>query len=280
MKLNSHFPNWNENGITLIELMMALMIGSVVMVTAMGIMLNASGTSSTFVQSLDAEIDELAAINALQLVFGQAYELKSAGNSDLNTFVSSNGTGRVRTYDSDPEFNLSPATRTLAVFWRDRQNSSLTSPSALISDLKATGVYFQKPTPTTWGVLYINLGTSPNLAPSRQDLMFEGLTRFQILSVSTYDDPDSTPPMPVTSLEVALTFRRFIGDVDISKRQYCPKASIAMCPGIGAFRDVTKTYKLLTKNNTLAFSPSNSARGARIYDLIHFFSLGRTGALR
>ena len=277
----------SERGVTLVELMLVVLISGMVSVMALGVLLNTSGSSSSYTQGIDAEIDELAATNALQSVFSQAVELKlhSPANGDLNGFVSGTGEGRVRVFDSDTVFGAFPPAHTLAVFWRDRTNSSLTGISSLTSALTPTGIYFQKPTPNTWGVLYINLGTGPSLEPTRSDLIFEGLTRVRVFNISTYSPTGvaSTPGRPVTAFDIELTFRRFIGDVKNERKLFCPDSAIATvpaCANVGAHRDVRKVFRVLARNNTLALSPSNNLLGAKLYDLIHFFGPGRTGVYR
>jgi hypothetical protein len=190
-------------------------------------------------------------------------------------------------YDSDADFGVTPVS-TLAVFMRDRQISSLTSPSTLASDLKPTAVFFQAPTPTTFGVLYIALDQP--LAPRRSQLAFDGLVRVQVLSVSTFQQPGAAPVFdaPVTSFDMVLTFRRFLGAVPPNKRMFCPAPSaLAACPGIGAFHDVSRRFKITVRDNILELSstapdiiPARPTPGSRIFDLIHFFVLGHSGALQ
>lgn len=278
----------SERGVTLVELMIVVLISGVVLVMAMGVMLNASGTSSSFTQGLDTEIDELAAASALQTVFSQAIELKlhSLTSPDLNSFVSTNGTGRIREFDSDLIFSVPyPTTYTVAAFWRDRTNSTLAGTSTLSSQLTPTAIYFQRPTLTTWGVLYINQGVGPSLVPTRSDLMFEGLTRFRIFNISTYSATGgpAVANQPVTAFDLELTFRRFLGDVKPDRKTFCPESAIATVPGcsnVGAHRDVKRVFRVLARNNELTLSPSNGAVGARVYDLLHFFGPGRMGVNR
>lgn len=275
----------SQRGITLVELMIVVFTGGLLLVMAMGTLLNISGTSNNFSLNLDTEIQELQALNALQLVFSQATELKFANATDLNTYSSTNGRGAmVGEFDSDTVFGSSLPVTTLAVFMRDRTNSRLTGISALSSTLTPTAVHFQQPTPLRWGALYIALGDSSSLAPGKNQLFFDGLVRFRILNVSTYNI-DGGPPSngePVTSFDVELTFRRFLGDVKPEARMFCPVTNMAACPGIGAYKDVARVHKLILRNNILDRSPNSpgaTTRGGRMYDLIHFFNLGKPANL-
>jgi type II secretory pathway pseudopilin PulG len=275
----------SERGITLVELMIVVFTAGMLCVMAMGTLLNISGTSSTFSANLDAEIEELQAANTAQLVFSQATELNYFGNASLNNYTDFvTGQGQIRDYDSDAVFGSFPPVETLAIFMRDSAASSLTAPSTVSSNLRPTAVYFQKPTPTTWGVLYFSLGDQPILAPVRAGAFYEGLIRVRILNVTTYTPSTITipPKVPVTSFDLELTFRRFIGDVPNEARMFCPASALAACPQLGAHKDVSRIFKLTIRNNVLDESPNSPAprRGARMYDLVHFFGLGRKGALR
>lgn len=277
----------NERGVSLVELMIVVFTGGLLLVMAMGTLLNVSGTSTNYTQSLDTEIEELNAANALQMIFGQAIEMKYNGPGSMNSYARLDGRGALRgDFDSDTTFNAYPPVSTLAVFTRDRQNSLLTGVSSIQSQLAPTAVYFQQPTSNTWGVLYVSLGNGP-LQPTRSDLFFEGLVRVRIMNVRTFT-PDASllnPNVgdPVTSFDIELTFRRFLGDVKSDQRLFCPRSNMATCANIGAYKDVPRVFKINLRNNILAASPNSdpaSPKGGRMYDLIHFFTLGRAAELR
>ncbi len=272
----------SESGMTLTELMIVVVLGGFSLTMAMGFLLNSSGNANSFAQSVDAEVDELRAAMMFRTVFGQAVELYYHDDSDLNTFIGANGKGRVRKFDSNSAFGVPPTTHALAVFARDKSPSNKLAAAGVVTVLEQTGVYFQKPTPTTWGVLYFNLGGVPILNPTKADQIFEGLTRVEITNVMTYD-PDVVGPTagkPVTGFDVKLTFRRYFGDIKPELRTFCPDAFILSDPACkaGPHRDVTRTVRVLARNNTLQLSPSGP-RGAKLYDLIHFFALGKESGL-
>lgn len=272
----------SESGMTLTELMIVVVLGGFSLTMAMGFLLNSSGNANSFAQSVDAEVDELRAAMMFRTVFGQAIELLYFGDADLNTFAD-DGKGRVRKYDSDTEFGTTPTTRTLAVFARDKTPSNRIAAAGVATDLEKTAVYFQKPTPMTWGVLYFNLGNGLTLKPTKADQIFEGLTRVQLMNVTTYDPDANTPTVgkPVTGFDVKMTFRRFFGDVKPELRTFCPQAFLTSDPSCkaGPHRDVTRTVRVIALDNTLQLSPSGP-RGAKLYDLIHFFGLNKEGGLR
>lgn len=274
----------SQQGLTLVELMIVLFTAGLLLVTAIGLMLNVTGTSSNFVQSLDTEIEELGAANALQLVFAQATEVKF-NPSLTNTYSNANGRGAVREYDSNDDFGTRDVS-TLAVFTRDRQVSRAGAPGALTSDLVSTALFFQPPTANTFGVLYFALGNGP-LAPTRDQLHFDGLVRVRIRNMTTYSPTGASPTSgdPVTSFDMELTFRRFMGAIPPDRRMFCPQAHLDACPGIGAFHDVARLFKVNLRNNVLAESPNSpnaagTVLGGRMYDLVQFFSLNVPGEIR
>ena len=244
-------------GFTLVEMMIAVMIGGVVLVMAMGMLLNISGTAKTFGNSVDSEIEQLQAANTLQNMFTQATELKYFTGPPMETYVDVAGQGAIREYDSDADFGLKVVS-TLAVFMRDDQHSTATSPAGLISNLVPTAVFFQAPTPTTFGVLYISTSSPPK--PTRKEIHFDGLTHVEVKNINTYSPYSATNPVTgdlVTSFDFVLTFRRFLGPAKPDQMKFCPQSNLAACPGIGAFRDVVRSYRMAIRNNVLAISPGS-----------------------
>ncbi len=78
------------------------------------------------------------------------------------------------------------------------------------------------------------------------------------------------PGDPVTSFELELTFRRFLGAGAGIERSFCPELHAASCPDNPPFKDVVRVSRITLRNNIIAPSPSGQF-GARLFDLIHFF---------
>ena len=268
----------SEKGLSLVELMIAVGLGGFVTVMALSALVSMSNQSSNLQHTMSSDIEEQRATSVVTAMLAQAIEIKDAGNTTLNNFVSPDGTGRIRQYDSNAFWGDPIQTQTLAVFWREAGNSVDSSPAAVASQFLATGIFFQRPTQTTYGVLYINTGANPaSLAPSRSDLMFEGLTRVRVMNITTYqDDPLAPIPLaPVTGFDLELTFRHFLGGQGdrLEDRTYCPDALAAasVCLSPRAHKDVTSIYHITVRNTVLYRSLSGS-RAARLFDQLHFFA--------
>ena len=273
-----------ESGMTMLELVMAVGLTGIVLIIAAGVYLMSVQQNTYLKQSIDTEVDEMRAVNLMSIVFGQALDLKFQGNVSLNAY-SGVSDGAMREFDSDSSFGTPPTVQTLAVFWRDNRISQSGS-GALASQPTKTAIYFQMPTPTTWGVLYLNMGNSGALTPTRSDQIFEGFTRLRILNVTTANDLSLGQVIgnPVTSFDVELTYRHFFGEPDpVVGRNFCPGSlvgTLPQCPPITAFRDVVRTIKIAARNNVIGYSPSiaSGVRGARLFDLIHFYQPAFGGA--
>ncbi|MES2965332.1 MAG: prepilin-type N-terminal cleavage/methylation domain-containing protein [Bdellovibrionota bacterium] len=280
-----------QRGFTLAEVLISVAVGGLVIVAALMVFSTVFGQNTFFARAVDVEIDEVRAANAMSLAFAQAIAMTNAGAVDLNAYVSAVGAGRLRSFDSDAVFGAVPSVHTLAVFWREARPSTDGSTVGVSTQLKKTALYFQKPTPTTWGVLYLDLGGTGTLGPTRDDSIFEGFTRLRILNVTTNDatnGPGSNVGSPVTSFDVEMTFRRFIAEGDATTAKiYCPESALAtlpVCAGIEGYKDVVRTIKVTLRDNVIALSPSSpnpaAPRGARLFDLIHFFQPRFDGGLR
>jgi hypothetical protein len=154
----------------------------------------------------------------------------------------------------------------------------------LATQFLPTAVYFQPPTLATFGVLYINLGSTGVLAPTRGDFIVENLTRVRIMNLTTYQ-PDPLAPLanpPVTGFDLELTVRHFLDGQSEQQRQrtYCPDAleKAGTCANVRPHKDVANVYHVNVRNNILDASLSGT-RAARLYDQIHFFAPHIPGGL-
>lgn len=267
----------SEAGYTLSEILIALAISGMVLISSMSLLISNSNQSAVLMQSLEAESEELRAQTLLQTTLGQAIQLRNWQNNDLNGYVNAAGFGQIREFDSDLEWNTPPyGTHTLAIFLRDaRMSTAGVPPTTVASQIFRTGIFFQKPTPRTWGVMYFDQGSGAAVAPTQDDANFGGLTRLRIFNINVFRAEPTTPLFgaPVTSFEVELVFRRWVGDVPANQRLYCPAAFLntAPCLATGSHKDISRSYKIIVRNNILQASLSGP-RGARLYDQIHFFA--------
>jgi hypothetical protein len=257
--------------------MISLGIGAAIILGIASILMTAFTQSAILTDAAEAEIDEMRAMNFIQNVFAQAINVRYWGNKDLNGY--SGAVGQIRVFDSDALWADPRSAYPVAVFWREGMNSTGTALAGKSSQLKRTGIYFQKPRPpiagarSTWGVLYGAMGNGPGpLAAVRGDQIFEGFTRMQIRDIRTFSRLSNfpNPGDPVTSFEIELTFRRFLGSRSDAERSFCPESKAIACPENPQFKDIVRVARITLRNNIIDFSPSGPF-GARLFDLIHFF---------
>ena len=224
-------------------------------------------------------------------MFDQAIDVHYAGNIALENFrtTGANDDGMLRDFDSDQYWNVSTTTYTLGAFWREARMTA-TGPLPVVLPLSKTGIYFQKPTPSTWGVLYLAMGLDNQISPSRNEWFFENIVRLQMHNFQTYEQ-NGKPPVAgqtVTAFDLDMTYRRFLGGNN-SKKTFCPTALVntsTACVIDGPYRDDTRTLRVILRNNPLDRSPSkpNTGVGAfatsRMYDLIYFFHPQFYGGVR
>jgi prepilin-type N-terminal cleavage/methylation domain-containing protein len=275
-----------RNGFSLIELMIALGIGAAIVLGIAALLMSAYTQSSLITDAAEAEIEEMRAMNFMQNIFSQAFNVRLHDTGDLQGFAVPDG--RIIAFDSDAVWADPRSAFPLAIFWREGQNSTINPLAGLVSQPKPTGIYFQKPAPpiagarSTWGVIYATLGSGGlPLTVNRADQVFEGFTRLKISNIMTYDRAQAFPKAlaPVTSFDLELTFRRFLGRTSTTERSFCPEAFLAACPPNPPYKDIVRFKKITLRNNIIDQSPSGPF-GARLYDLIHFFHPLLPAALR
>lgn len=157
------------------------------------------------------------------------------------------------------------------------------------SNLRATAIYYQRPTQTTSGALYIdteqnNGGGWVRLSPLNAPQMFTRLVEFQAFNAKVFDTNGSIRPAiaadgagggrPIASIEYRLKMRYYTGG-KVSQFNWTPAASIPSLPlaarrAIPIYRDVEKRIKVNFVNND-----SDRARylAPRVLGNVHLFNI-------
>ncbi len=296
----------SKKGFSLVELLIAVALNAVLVTIVASALLKARDMQKNLELQTRDEQERWDAEKMIRSFFQQAIDLKYAAvlpPLGLNNWTSiPNMTGAIRTFDSDTAWGTLPGTHALAVFWREDQRSAETGSAAVLkSTFRPTGIYFQKPTPTTWGVLYIDQGLGGILSPDLGDLKFEGLVRVQINNMRTgnVDDYQAEDREPVSSFDIVLTFRKHFGLQKDNQLIFCPRARMgvqAQCSNTVPSRDLVRTIRVVLRNNIIGVSSTvklplaplssvplppvlplpplpitGQTYGARFYDQIHFF---------
>ncbi|HVK60708.1 MAG TPA: type II secretion system protein [Bdellovibrionales bacterium] len=239
----------SQSGMTLIELSITLgLVGGLILIV--GTLLSTMNRQSEGLQEAMAFSEDL---ERLQLFFEKPFrtatDLQNRGGADLDgEALTASGVGQIRSYDStgltsDGGANL------LAIFYRE--NSVLNGATSLNSSFTPTAVYFQRPTPTTYGMLYVMSGTpggSASLVPSQSGVTYGKITHLKITL------PSDLRPKSI-SVEVALRYptgSRIGGGTNVDNIVWCPQNQIndGTCTATDRnFKNIVRTFIVDLKNN-------------------------------
>lgn len=255
----------------------------------------------------ESELNEISFY--LKYFTSQAINVEDASGSNLNnwpaTGVNANK-GYIRAdYLASKYFvpsGYSVPIDTVAIFLRDTLSSSYTAVPNVGDRFLPTGIYFQKPTAKTFGVLYIDLGQSlaggnVSISPSRDDLWFGSIVDFQVaekayevFDQTIPDDPEKWAIRRLSAVTFKITVREYLPQEN-SRRDYtwCPPAKmseLAECATTSPYKDVERIIRVVLRNNILGFSSTQMIQSTtaspvsqrfrrmpfytRPYDLIYF----------
>ncbi|WP_413576492.1 type II secretion system protein J [Bdellovibrio sp. HCB290] len=297
-----------QQGFSLIELLLSCVIGSVLLYgvgTLISMATNQSESLTNRIQS-ESELNDISFY--LKHFASQGINVEDGSGKNLNNWNStgsSQNTGFVRAdYLASALFNANATTTpidTVGIFLRDNMHSDYTAVPSLGDRFLPTGIYFQRPTAKTFGVLYIDLGRSQaagtvSISPTRDDLWFGSIIDFQVTEkqVTRFDmnNPDQDPLLSNRLRLAAVTFKITVREYlpqENSKRDYtwCPAAAmtLAACKTTSPYKDVERVVRVTFRDNVLGFSAAQMAQSSetpttmrnqrrpvyrRPYDLIYF----------
>lgn len=250
------------------------MVEMLIAVAIQGIFVLLIATVLLQVARIQGEISEQAKLEetalkigyAVRSILSQAVDVDWAGTSDLNSGCCG-GRGRIRAYDA---FSYSPigataSVDTLGVFWREAAGSGATVTG---SEFRSTALYYQKQTPDTSGVLYVNLGspTPGPLEPTLDGLVFDGLVGFAI-----EDAQPGIANQPVAAVRVRYVLRRFV-EPNAPNWKWCsPDFSGAAECATSTYRDSAQEFEVSFRNNVLGPAQFRTAGQQRLFDQVYFF---------
>ncbi len=274
---NSNSGILGQQGFSLVELLLSVVLGSVLMYgvgTLISMATNQNEAITNRIQS-ESELNEISFY--LKHFASQGINVEDGSGRNLNNWNStgsSQNTGFVRAdYLASAGFNPATATAsidTVGIFLRDSLISTYTSVPNVGDRFLPTGIYFQKPTVKTFGVLYIDLGRSQaagtvSISPTRDDLWFGSIVDFQATEkeVERFDmnnpdqDPDKSNRYRLASVTFKITVREYLPQNN-SKRDYtwCPPAAMSQsaCATTSPYKDVERVIRVVFRDNVLGFS--------------------------
>jgi hypothetical protein len=235
---------------TLLELAITLgLVGGLILIV--GTLISTMSRQSEGIQEAMAFSEDL---ERLQLFFEKPFRtatnLQNAGAGPIDSAGLSavDGRGQIRNYDSVP-LNSDGGVNLLAIFYRE--NSVLNGATSLNSNFTPTAVYFQRPTSSTYGMLYVvsgTPGTAGNLVPSQSGATYGKITHLKI------NLPTDTWPKSF-EIEVALRYPtggRIGGGTAQDNIVWCPQDQIddgtcTVTPR--SFKNIVRTFTVDLKNN-------------------------------
>ncbi|WP_413292036.1 prepilin-type N-terminal cleavage/methylation domain-containing protein [Bdellovibrio sp. HCB185ZH] len=297
-----------QQGFSLVELLLSVVLGSVLMYGVGALISMATNQNEAITNRIQSE-SELNEISFyLKHFASQGINVEDGSGKNLNGWSpsgTSQNTGFVRAdYLASTGFNAATATAsvdTIGFFLRDTLISTYTSVPSVGDRFLPTGIYFQKPTAKTYGILYIDLGRSQaagtvTISPTRDDLWFGSIVDFQATEkeVERFDmnspdqDPNVSQRFRLSSVTFKVTVREYLPQTN-SKRDFtwCPPAAMtqAACMTTSPYKDVERVIRVVFRDNVLGFSSAqmsvtaetpNTLRAQRRplyrrpYDLIYF----------
>ncbi|HVK60426.1 MAG TPA: hypothetical protein VM432_02700 [Bdellovibrionales bacterium] len=213
------------------------------------LMVNRAQTHANETMAFDEDLARLQ--YQLERPFRFAVNAKSVplgANINASTLVGTNE-GRIRTTFDSGAYGIDGRVRLLAIFYRENQGA-MTSPTN--SSLKPTAVYFQQPTPNTYGMLYVDNGNGVALSPDLGDVTYGKLTRL------IFSNPQESSTGHVTSFEVEAWLRYPTNAKNDSQTQviWCPPQMMGVnsaCPTGSTtrpYKDIQRKFTILLPNNS------------------------------
>lgn len=275
---NANIALSNQQGFSLIEMLITVGLSSI-LVYGIGSLMNvASSQSESLREKIRFESESYQLSFYLKHIVSMGLGVELVDGVDLNTqnstiATANPNTGFIRTYDFANNYTIGDAAEidTIGYFLRETLTSAhVGAAPGAESRFRPTAIYFQKPTETTFGVIYIDLGTDQSagataMLPDMNDLRFEGIVDLKInlseAEVSLFDitRPEATNPVQqrISSLTFKITHREyFAAHNNLKTFKWCPSRFMDQpeCATNEQYRDVEQVVRVVLRNNVLGLS--------------------------
>ncbi|AZZ37367.1 hypothetical protein CIK05_11380 [Bdellovibrio sp. qaytius] len=243
-------PQLNNNGYSLVELMVSTGLFAIAVIMGMGILQLTQSQFQVTKKTMSADTNVVNFLNILSTTARLGVKLSDV---DLNpgNLTSANGTGYFRSsFHYSKLSDTTSDTQVLAYFLREFKLSNSVDANN-VSSWRPTALFFKPPTPTTSGKLYLTMGsqTSGNaaLTPKDSDFTLDGVTEV------SFSDPKSINAK-LKSIKMNISYRIPLGITDTQIKMWCPQfdveAKTAGC-SVVAGKDVHREIVLFFSNNKL-----------------------------
>ncbi len=257
----------NNKGATLVELLIALTVSSIVILGIYSLMLIQLSSALSIRNHINTEISLMRLDLELRKTLQQAMNV-TLSTTDLDSFNMTTGEGRIREFSSN-EAVLSPPfprIKTIAVFNREV--------GADDAQILPTGIFYAEPTQNTSGVLFIDPGGHRNssgtvtkdsdgvVEPDYGDYFIDNIVAFEVKRIQHVDN------RPI-SVEFNVVLRYFGSQK--SPRNFCSMEQIesSICPSMADFYDIKRAFSVTLRNNAYGYTIGNYK--SRLHGLIHFY---------
>lgn len=247
----------NQRGYSLAEIMIAVGISAIVILGVSNLIVTFNSEVKAVSETLDFDEEAYRLQYYFSLPLRNVVNVRVSDTSIDSYAIPSTGAtayeGRVlHSFDSKDHANSNTITTALLLGARDVSHLDVNSGK---SDFKGVGIYFQQPSATTFGVLYIYT-QGGDLKPSRSGQFITNITRLQIDTVEVAGQIAKS-----LTVNVWMRFPTSASPLDIN---WCP--TLNPC-GVGApAKDIQRTFTINLNNNIDAASPAVLPFG-RVYFL-------------
>ncbi|MCB0394009.1 MAG: prepilin-type N-terminal cleavage/methylation domain-containing protein [Bdellovibrionales bacterium] len=254
--------NLTQSGFSLIELMVAVGIGTIVALGISTLFIFAVEQFTILVEQNNTEEEMLWASYHTRSFLSQAVQLQTrnataTGGIDYTTPTFNNQGYVVRNYDSQSFFagdvaGTSIPVDLIAVF--ARENGFASSAGFAGSSLYNSAIFFQRPLIGLPGKLYFIVGSPTSAAggsmvPADDQIVYERIVEY---AISTVDVPVSGGTPNVSKAATVTITGRYFRTSDRNRQLWCPSANSATAGcGNTVYRDITMTISVGFRNNAL-----------------------------
>lgn len=282
----------NRKGFSLAELMVAMAIGVVVVGGAAFAFIETSNTFQRLSNQYETESEMMRMMYVLKASFAQTNSIFYKGAIPCNgqtrrgaseTHVTSKGILCSGNLNNTTDGNVN-----LVAFGLREMGGYQATVAGSKSAFQAYGVFYQNPSPTRSGALYIDLEDHPGdwvkLSPINAPFTFTRFTEFEVRNVRYLNNnlglADAGPAMGlnnvIQSVEVRAVMRYFNGGSQNTMR-WCPAAMIAgtpACQSRARYFDIERVMKMNFTNNQINPATSDTGpfnRPRRTFGNLYFF---------
>lgn len=237
-----------KNGFTLTELMVGTVLMSITTLVFLYLAQYLYSNYNDIQSKIQTEKSLVVATYNMQKLLSLAVNLNTTA-ANLNGVNTPLGQGLINDYVMDSMNGAPGAIDTVGIFLREK--GGYQTPGA--SDLAPAAIFYARPSPTTSGVLFLDVSASGvNMTPSYSGVYFDKIVEFYLSNFL------KSPSGVLTSVELSITMRRFLNET-VSGWTFCPakdiQNAVAGCTGTNTtFKDVSRKTRITLSNQILSAS--------------------------